>query len=297
MRKLVLVSAALLAVAAPATASYANSGHGGGGGGGATKPVLSMADNASGEGEYTGSVTVTVNVTKASKKPVTVNVLSYDTLSAASARLVNGFGLFTVTIPANTLQGTTTLQVVDDNVPQPTETFGVQLQTPPRGYVNSNTNSTATETITDDDHGAFTLNAGDSVTVDSISYGGCDDLSGIVIGDLSGDLGRNNTGNICPTDPSPVPGTTYNYTNDTGSAQSFLLQFNDGYCGTAYISDGTSVGEDVSTNHASVQSTGPGTWTVLMNDCGAGARLNMDAPPVAGGGYNFTANITITPAP
>ncbi len=111
-------------------------------------PTLTIADGSKLEGQRgSNSLQLTVTLSRTTSNVVTVAYRTVNgTATAGSKDYVAANG--TLTIPANQLQGTITVQIKPDRKREPNETFTVQLSSPVNATISD---GTATVTILNDD--------------------------------------------------------------------------------------------------------------------------------------------------
>ncbi|MFB1501998.1 MULTISPECIES: Calx-beta domain-containing protein [unclassified Thiocapsa] len=117
-------------------------------------PVISISDTALSEGDGPASVVVTLSVPRS--VPVTVSYATVDGTATAGEDYESTSGVLTF-VPGETVQ-VVEVAVIDDNAPEPTETFGVLLSNAVGAALGQ---ATATVSILDDDVPLPELSVGD----------------------------------------------------------------------------------------------------------------------------------------
>ncbi|MFB1510938.1 MAG: Calx-beta domain-containing protein [Thiocapsa sp. C3-sup] len=117
-------------------------------------PVISISDTALSEADGPASVVVTLSVPRS--VPVTVSYATVDGTATAGEDYESTSGVLTF-VPGETVQ-VVEVAVIDDNAPEPTETFGVLLSNAVGAALGQ---ATATVSILDDDVPLPELSVGD----------------------------------------------------------------------------------------------------------------------------------------
>lgn len=110
----------------------------------AAPPVISIGSATA--AENAGAITFTVRLDKAASQSVTVNYTTADGTAKVGSDYISKSG--TVTFAAGQTEQAITISLVDDALPESTETFSVNLASPTNATLGT---STGTGTITDND--------------------------------------------------------------------------------------------------------------------------------------------------
>ena len=261
---------------------------------GKTPKAFTISVDSTTVDEDDGSFDVTIERTPTKgKASITVGTTG-GTADGNDLLLSNG----RVTLPAGQGSTTLTFQITDDVPLEVPETFTVTASNASKGWsVPSDINMTLNDTSAY----LFTVEPGETITVDNISFSGCNTLLGTLTSDTPGaasGLGGN-SGQECG---SPVPGVDYSWDNEGTSDAHFNLELQDLYCfGMVY----TAVGEAYFGssphyyNHATLTADSPvaGTDHVDIADGGFECEFGFSNHSPSANDGNFQANVTITTTP
>lgn len=128
-----------------------------------TPPAVSIADATTTETDTASTVDVTVSLDNTSTNPVTVLLSTADGTATAPDDYLTTSGQL-VTIPANTSSVTVALDIVGDDIFEPTESFTATLSSPTNAIIGD---GSATITITDDEDPPPNVSVADASTTET----------------------------------------------------------------------------------------------------------------------------------
>ena len=120
-------------------------------------PILTVSLSDVTVGEGVGLAQLTISMDATTTQAVTVDYTTFD--ETATAPVDYTAASMTTAIPANQTSTTAQVQIVDDSLDEPNETFTVRLSNPSAGVQVSGSNGTATVTIIDNDPEALPIPA------------------------------------------------------------------------------------------------------------------------------------------
>ena len=306
VRKLIVLSAAVVAVSAPVTASYAGNPHGGGGGGGGKTPPFTFSVPATDTVDQSLVPAATVTVTRSGATPTSISSCSSTVKFSTSNGTGPGAAVAgtdytavtggTVTFNPGDLTASATVPLIHESDHAPdadgAETFTVTITsatTACKGSKSTIATGAATDVVSiNDSRTVVHVPAGVEVQVHNPTYAGCANLdASLIVGNAAAGLGGIAGGCVTANhknDQHISPDTT-----DRVATVALL----DSGCGVTYSSDTTSA-PGTSVNHALMTPVSTGVWDFALADGGGGgAQCGTFRIPSGSDGFNFTGRLML----